>query len=314
MIFVRPPEPGGTSIYRMINRRELVRNGFRQLQSDIISALEACDGKGHFSTETWERPGGGGGITRLLTGGNVIEKGGVNFSAVFGETPDAIRTGFGIGAGEFFASGVSIVIHPHNPWVPIIHMNVRYFELSDGDAWFGGGIDLTPAYVNHQDGVAFHSALKNTCDRFHADWYPKFKINADRYFTIRHRKESRGIGGIFYDRLNAARDQDFEQLWDFSLAVGNTFVPVYTSLMEKYRDKAFGEKEKSWQLHRRARYVEFNLVYDAGTKFGLETGGRIESILMSMPPMARWESNYEPQAGSEEYQSQQYFFNPVEWI
>jgi coproporphyrinogen III oxidase len=298
----------------MKNRREIVKQGFRQLQSDIISALELSDGKGHFGTEIWERPGGGGGITRLLTKGNIIEKGGVNFSAVHGETPDAIKAAFGIGAEDFFASGVSIVIHPENPWVPIIHMNVRYFELSDGNAWFGGGIDLTPAYVVYEDGLSFHRALKEVCDQFDATWYSRFKENADRYFSIRHRGESRGIGGIFYDRLNAKEDKDFENLWKFSQTVGQTFAPFYTRLMNLYCNKPFGEKEKFWQLHRRSRYVEFNLVYDSGTKFGLETNGRTESILMSMPPLARWESNYVPEPGSEEEKSQQYFSNPVDWF
>lgn len=298
----------------MKERRELVQQGFRKLQTDIIAALEAEDGKGRFTTEIWERPGGGGGITRLLTKGYVIEKGGVNFSAVFGETPEAIRSAFGIGADSFFASGVSIVIHPENPMVPIIHMNVRYFELSDGNAWFGGGIDLTPAYVFYEDGLAFHLALKEVCDRFDPEWYGLFKENADRYFRIKHRNESRGIGGIFYDRLNAREDKDFERLQEFSLAVGNTFAPVYTRLMRLHKKKPFTPKEKFWQQHRRSRYVEFNLVYDAGTRFGLETNGRTESILMSMPPMACWESNFTPEAGSEEEKSQQYFSNPVMWV
>jgi len=298
----------------MMERRELVQQGFKKLQIDIISALELSDGKGQFGMEIWERPGGGGGITRLITGGNIIEKGGVNFSAVHGETPDAIKSAFSIGAEKFFASGVSIVIHPENPWVPIIHMNVRYFELSDGNAWFGGGIDLTPAYVVHEDGLAFHRALKEVCDQFDSTWYNRFKENADRYFSIRHRGESRGIGGIFYDRLIAREDKDFENLWKFSLAVGQTFAPVYTRLMMQYGNIPYGDKEKFWQLHRRSRYVEFNLVYDSGTKFGLETNGRTESILMSMPPLARWESNYVPEPGSEEEKSQAYFSNPVNWF
>lgn len=297
-----------------MNRRELIQNSFKKLQQDIISFLEAEDGKGQFGTEEWHRPGGGGGITRLLTNGNIIEKGGVNFSAVHGETPKAIREGFGIASGEFFASGVSSVLHPHNPFVPIIHMNVRYFELSNGDAWFGGGIDLTPAYVFHEDGLAFHKSLKEVCDLYNTNWYPEFKSNADRYFHIRHRQECRGIGGIFYDRRNAAHDNDFQTLLNFSLALGNTFAPIYTSLMRKHGNRTYGDKEKEWQLHRRARYVEFNLVYDAGTRFGLETNGRTESILMSMPPMARWESNFVPEPGSAEEVSQAYFSHPANWV
>jgi coproporphyrinogen III oxidase len=297
-----------------MKRRDLIQEGFQKLQEDIIAALEAEDGKGKFGTEIWERPGGGGGKTRLLKSGNVIEKGGVNFSAVYGKTPDVIKSAFGIEAEDFFASGVSIVIHPENPWVPIIHMNVRYFELSNGDAWFGGGIDLTPAYVIHEDGLQFHQALKDVCDRFDPSWYARYKENADCYFTIRHRQESRGIGGIFYDRINARKDEDFGKLWNFSLAVGYTFAPAYVRLMAAYKNKPYSEKEKFWQLHRRSRYVEFNLVYDAGTKFGLDTNGRTESILMSMPPMACWESNFVPEEGSEEARSQAYFSHPVTWI
>jgi coproporphyrinogen III oxidase len=264
--------------------------------------------------EEWERPGGGGGITRLLKGGSVIEKGGVNFSAVHGETPDPIKKSFLSDAGEFFATGVSIVIHPHNPFVPIIHMNVRYFELSDGNSWFGGGIDLTPSYVFHEDGVFFHSALKEVCDQFDTAWYPKYKSNADTYFTIKHRNETRGIGGIFYDRMAAKDPESFAKLWEFTQKVGSAFSPVYTSLMTKRKNTSYSEDQKFWQLHRRSRYAEFNLVYDAGTKFGLETNGRIESILMSLPPVACWESNYSPQEGSPELVSQGYFEKPTDWV
>jgi coproporphyrinogen III oxidase len=297
-----------------MDRKKIIQDNFKNLQQEIISQLEVADGKSRFQTENWERTGGGGGITRLLTGGNIIEKGGVNYSAVYGETQQALRDGFGIKAGEFFASGVSSVLHPHNPFVPIIHMNVRYFELSNGDAWFGGGIDLTPAYVFHEDGQAFHQSLKEVCDRYDAGWYPQYKQNADRYFYIKHRQECRGIGGIFYDRRPAANTHDFEQLLDFSLALGRTFAPVYTALMRKYWNQPISAKEKEWQLHRRARYVEFNLLYDAGTRFGLETNGRTESILMSMPPLARWESNFVPAPGSKEAESQAYFSHPVEWV
>lgn len=297
-----------------MNRREQIESSFKKLQQDIISQLETADGSGRFETEEWQRPGGGGGITRLLAKGSVIEKGGVNFSAVYGETPQAIKTGFGIEAEDFFASGVSSVLHPENPFVPIIHMNVRYFELSNGDAWFGGGIDLTPAYVFQEDALAFHQTLKQVCDRYDSNWYPQFKQHADRYFFIRHRQECRGIGGIFYDRRNAASDDNFHQLHDFSLALGNSFAPVYIRLMQAHAKTPYGEKEKAWQLHRRARYAEFNLVYDAGTRFGLETNGRTESILMSMPPMARWESNFVPEPGSEEEKSQICFSHPVNWL
>ena len=297
-----------------MERKEIVESWFRQLQSSIIEALETEDGKGQFGTEIWERPGGGGGVTRLLTDGNAIEKGGVNFSAVFGATPEPVKANFKTEADEFFASGVSIVIHPKNPFVPIIHMNVRYFELSDGNAWFGGGIDLTPAYVFEDDAMFFHGSLKEVCDRFDSTWYQRYKENADRYFTIKHRKETRGIGGIFYDHLSAKQDSDFERLWAFTQAVGSAFAPAYTNLMAKRKQMPWGENEKQWQLHRRSRYVEFNLVYDAGTKFGLETNGRTESILMSLPPLARWESNYAPKPGSAEALSQAYFDSPSNWF
>ena len=297
-----------------MNRQDLVKGHFQTLQQDIIRQLESADGLGRFFSEEWQRPGGGGGITQILTGGRIIEKGGVNFSAVFGETPPGIKSGFGIDDENFFASGVSSVLHPENPYVPIIHMNVRYFELSGGRAWFGGGIDLTPAYVFHEDGVIFHQMLKDVCDRYDENWYTKYKENADRYFYIPHRKECRGIGGIFYDRLDASSDAEFERLMDFSLALGNLFAPLYTKFMKRHAEAPYTEIQKNWQLHRRARYAEFNLVYDAGTRFGLETNGRTESILMSMPPLAKWESNFAPVAGSEEENSQNYFSAPVNWI
>ncbi|HOY95094.1 MAG TPA: oxygen-dependent coproporphyrinogen oxidase [Catalimonadaceae bacterium] len=297
-----------------MERKDEIKYWFRGLQSSIIQALEKEDGSGIFSEEHWERPGGGGGITRLLKDGSVIEKGGVNFSAVHGETPEPIKRSFQSDAKDFFATGVSIVIHSRNPFVPIIHMNVRYFELSDGNSWFGGGIDLTPSYVFHEDGVFFHSALKEVCDQFDMSWYPQYKSQADSYFYIRHRNETRGIGGIFYDRLAAKEPENFAKLWEFTKQVGSAFAPIYTTLMARRKDTPFTPEQKFWQLHRRSRYVEFNLVYDAGTKFGLETNGRVESILMSLPPMACWESNYVPTKNSPEFESQKYFDNSTDWI
>jgi coproporphyrinogen III oxidase len=295
-------------------RKEIIAEWFRALQSDIIQKLETEDGKGKFGTEIWEREGGGGGITRLLVEGNVIEKGGVNFSAVFGKTPAPIQKSFKTEASDFFATGVSIVMHPYNPFVPIIHMNVRYFELSDGKSWFGGGIDLTPAFVFEEDGNFFHQSLNNACKSFDIEAYNEFKKIADDYFFIPHRNETRGIGGIFYDRMEAKEEKEFTRLWNLTKSVGSAFAPIYTKLMSKRKDLVWTEKEKQWQLHRRSRYVEFNLVYDAGTKFGLETNGRTESILMSMPPLARWESNYYPTEGSDEWKSQQYFKKGIDWI
>lgn len=296
-----------------MNRRNEITSWFKGLQESIIQELENSDGIGKFQIENWERPGGGGGITRLCMNGAVIEKGGVNFSAVQGITPDPIKRSFQTEADSFFASGVSIVIHPINPFVPIIHMNVRYFELSDGQAWFGGGIDLTPVYVFEEDVRFFHGRLKDVCDPHNPIFYPEFKKRADDYFFIRHRNETRGVGGIFYDRMDAREDIQFARLWDFTKAVGSSFAPLYTEIIRRRRDIEWTEKEKWWQLHRRSRYVEFNLVYDSGTKFGLETDGRTESILMSMPPLARWESNYYPEPGTFEAESNEKFRKGIEW-
>jgi coproporphyrinogen III oxidase len=297
-----------------MENKDLISRWFMDLQSSIIHHLEKADGHSVFSIENWNRPGGGGGITRLMVGGQVIEKGGVNFSAVFGKTPEPIKKSFQTEADSFFATGVSIVIHPQNPFVPIIHMNVRYFELTDGQAWFGGGIDLTPAYVVEEDAIFFHQQLKSVCDRFGTDYYNRYKDQADNYFFIPHRNETRGIGGIFYDRMPANNPSDFNHLWSFTQAVGSLFAPTYVQLIENNRHKIWGEEEKNWQLHRRSRYVEFNLVYDAGTKFGLETNGRTESILMSMPPLARWETNYQPKEGTREWESQQFFRKGIDWV
>jgi coproporphyrinogen III oxidase len=297
-----------------MKNKELVSSWFMDLQTSIIHQLEQADGGAGFSMENWNRPGGGGGLTRLLVEGHVIEKGGVNFSAVFGECPEPIKKSFKTEAAEFFATGVSIVIHPQNPFVPIIHMNVRYFELSDGQCWFGGGIDLTPAFVFEEDAIFFHQNLKAVCDKADPEYYGRFKKQADDYFFIAHRNETRGIGGIFYDRMPANEPDSFSKLWAFTQGVGNTFGPTYVALMEKNKGKPWTESEKKWQLHRRSRYVEFNLVYDVGTRFGLETNGRTESILMSMPPFAMWESNFQAKEGSAEWQSQQFFQKGIDWL
>ena len=271
---------------------------FRQLQLHICTELEAEDGKVKFVEDAWERPGGGGGQTRVIQHGNVFEKGGVNFSAVHGELSDSMVKALGIKSKDFFATGVSIVIHPINPFVPIIHMNVRYFELSDGTFWFGGGIDLTPHYVQEEDAKFFHSQLKNTCDKFDAKYYPEFKKWADDYFYIKHRKETRGIGGIFFDRLKENESKSKENIWNFVQAVGETFAPTYRKIVSENKRKEYSESNQQWRNLRRGRYVEFNLVYDKGTKFGLETDGRIESILMSLPENASWVYNHCPKDGS----------------
>jgi coproporphyrinogen III oxidase len=219
----------------------------------------------------------------------------------------------GVQAKTFFATGISIVIHPQSPMVPIIHMNIRYFEMSDGTKWLGGGIDLTPHYINDEDARFFHNELKKVCDKHSSDYYPKFKKWADDYFFISHRNETRGIGGIFFDRLNTDAKMSFEKNFLFWKDVGKAFAPIYVHLMEKNKNRSFTQENKKWQLLRRGRYVEFNLVYDKGTKFGLETNGRVESILMSLPALAGWEYNFKPASGSEEEKTLLLLRKGVEW-
>jgi coproporphyrinogen III oxidase len=286
---------------------------FQAIQDAICAALEAADGA-QFKEDLWTRAEGGGGRTRILEG-NVIEKGGVLFSEVYGPLPDAIAKSMQLQPTDFFATGVSIVLHPKSPLVPIIHMNVRYFETTGGDKWwFGGGIDLTPHYVDEADARFFHQALKSTCDRYHQDFYTQFKANADDYFFIKHRKETRGIGGIFFDYQDEKTGLTKEQLFDFVVAVGETFAPTYTHLMHKNKNSSWTAQEKHWQMLRRGRYVEFNLVWDRGTKFGLETNGRTESILMSMPPCANWVYNFQPEADSPEAATLNWLRKGVDWV
>jgi coproporphyrinogen III oxidase len=295
--------------------KERVAESYKQIQDQICKGLENADGLGKFEEEMWEREGGGGGRTRIMQGGRVIDRGGVNFSAVHGKLPEQIKRSFGVEEDDFFATGVSIVIHPVNPWVPIIHMNIRYFELNEEVRWFGGGIDVTPHYIIEEDARFFHSYLKDVCDQSSSQFYPDFKSWADQYFYINHRKETRGIGGIFYDRLNPEKTGlTFDKILEFSENVGNSFLPVYTELIKRNQDKPFTDNHKAWQAVRRGRYVEFNLVYDAGTKFGLETNGRIESILMSLPPQANWLYNYKPEQGSEEEKTLGLLKQGIDWI
>jgi coproporphyrinogen III oxidase len=256
-----------------------------RLQDCICNELERLDGS-TFKEDIWQRQGGGGGITRVIQGTH-IEKGGVNFSAVHGELSPQSAKAIGVEADRFFATGVSIVLHPKNPMVPIIHMNVRYFETNDRTWWYGGGIDVTPHYIDVSEAKEFHRLLKSVCDAHNLSYYDKYKRWADDYFYIKHRQETRGIGGIFFDKLTApevTKEQGFAFLQD----VGNAFIPAYKKLFNANFQKPFTDKHKDWQLLRRGRYVEFNLVWDRGTKFGLETDGRTESILMSLPTDARW--------------------------
>ncbi len=283
------------------------------LQDRICAGLEAEDGKGKFQQDLWKREAGGGGRTRIIQGQH-IEKGGVNFSAVHGPMPETITKALKLPAGHFFATGVSIVLHPVNPMVPIIHMNVRYFEMDNGTWWFGGGIDLTPHYVIPADAQFFHQSLKQVCDKHNDSYYPRFKQWADDYFYVKHRKETRGIGGIFFDRLTAVKEGFTQQnRFDFVQDVGETFLPTYTQLLRNNKDKPYGEQQSNWQRVRRGRYVEFNLVWDKGTRFGLDTNGRTESILMSLPPQANWLYNNQPESGSPEAQTQEWLKKGIDW-
>jgi coproporphyrinogen III oxidase len=291
------------------------------LQDSICTALEKADGGASFFEDCWERSeNGGGGKTRLITNGNLFEKGGVNTSVVFGKVTDTMRTQLKIDGHSWFACGLSLVLHPLNPFVPTIHANWRYFELYDADGeiidcWFGGGTDLTPYYLFETDARFFHQTLKKTLDPFGSSLYPKYKNACDLYFTNHHRQEEmRGIGGIFYDYVRPSNMQDIEQLFAFQKANGKSFLDAYLPITEKRRNMPFGKREIQWQEIRRGRYVEFNLIHDRGTLFGLKTNGRTESILMSLPPRARWIYNYQPEPGTPEDQLLQACLHPKDWI
>lgn len=296
--------------------KEEIRDWFINLQNTICLQLEEADGKGKFINDPWQRAGGGGGISRVLTEGNILEKGGVNFSAVWGKTPEPVMQSLKLDSSippDFFATGVSIVLHPFNPMVPIIHMNVRYFEMTNGSWWFGGGIDLTPHYINEEDARYFHRKLKSVCDQHHSSYYTDFKKWADDYFFLKHRNETRGVGGIFFDYLNADSGFTKESRFDFVKSLGSLFAPLYIHFMKKNHMLSFTDKEKQWQYLRRGRYVEFNLVWDRGTKFGLDTDGRTESILMSLPPQAQWIYNYQALPGSEEEKTVKLLKKGIDW-
>ncbi|MFC3880826.1 oxygen-dependent coproporphyrinogen oxidase [Algoriphagus namhaensis] len=298
----------------MKKTKEDIAEIYKSVQDHICKELTRHDGKGEFHEDLWQRPEGGGGRTRIFKNGRIIEKGGVALSAVHGKTPDKILQKLKLEKADFFATGVSIVLHPHNPHVPIIHMNIRYFEMDNGVHWFGGGIDLTPHYVVPEDAHYFHTEVKRVCDQFDSAYYPKFKSWADDYFFIKHRNETRGIGGIFYDHLKPDTDEKFQKTLDFSVAIGNLFPDIYGHFMGKNHEIKFDDNHKAWQNMRRGRYVEFNLVWDAGTKFGLDTNGRTESILMSMPPNAGWEYMHTPESGSAEEQTLRLLIKGMDWV
>jgi len=290
------------------------------LQNTICKTLESDDGKAVFISDKWERSGGGGGDTRVIEKGSVFEKGGVNTSVVHGEVTDLMRAQLKIEGSKWFACGLSLVIHPLNPYVPTVHANWRYFELYNEhgnlvDRWFGGGADLTPYYLFEEDARRFHQTLKEAIDPFGAELYSKYKKNCDEYFSNAHRNhEMRGIGGVFYDYLRPANEEEADRLFRFQQATGNAFLKAYLPIVAKRKNNRYSEKEIEWQEIRRGRYVEFNLIHDRGTIFGLKTNGRTESILMSLPPRARWIYNYQPPSGSEEEKLLQFCLHPHDWV
>lgn len=292
----------------------------RQAQATISRAVEALDGQ-RFREDVWERPGGGGGTSRMLENGNVFERAGVNVSAVHGTLPPHALPAAAARVAEpgaelhFFATGLSLVLHPHNPHAPTVHANYRYFQLNDGERpgswWFGGGADLTPSYLYDQDAIHFHRQLAAACDAFDPDFYPRFKQHCDDYFYLPHRGERRGVGGIFFDNLN---DHPIDALFQFVSGCAASFVPSYLPIVQRRKELPYTAEQKHWQGLRRGRYVEFNLLHDRGTTFGLKTGGRVESILMSLPLVARWAYDAQPAPDSAEGQLVAVLRQPRDWL
>jgi len=278
------------------------------LQDEICRALERTDGEGSFREDLWVREGGGGGSTRILEGGAVFEKAGVNTSAVFGELSQSFAERLAGEGREFFAAGISLVLHPAHPLVPTLHANLR-FIVQGSKAWFGGGTDLTPYYLFEEDAVHFHRTLKQVCDRHDLAYYPRFKRTCDEYFYLKHRGECRGVGGLFFENIGGNLEREF----DFVQDCGRAFLPAYLPIAERRKSLRFTPAQRDWQEIRRGRYVEFNLLYDRGTVFGLETGGRTESILMSLPPRVRWVYDFQPELGSEEARLVEVLRHPRSW-
>lgn len=289
------------------------------LQDTITSTLEKLDGKATFQEDLWKRAEGGGGRTRVIENGAIFEKGGVNISAVHGELPEALRKQFGVEEGNFFACGLSLVLHPKNPFVPTVHANWRYFEMYDSSGnivtqWFGGGQDLTPYYLFEEDAVHFHTVCKTACDQHDESFYPKYKKVCDEYFWNKHRNEARGLGGLFFDYLKETDEFTIQDRFNFVTEIGNSFLESYVPIVKKRKNIEYSKKHKDWQEVRRGRYVEFNLVHDRGTLFGLKTNGRIESILMSLPPTVQWVYNQQPEENSEEAKLLEVLKKPKNWI
>ncbi|KPZ69302.1 Coproporphyrinogen-III oxidase, aerobic [Shewanella sp. P1-14-1] len=295
----------------------VVKQYLLSLQASICEGLEALDGKATFQAESWERAEGGGGTSRVLTKGKVFEQAGVNFSHVMGAAMPASATAHRpeLAGRSFEAMGVSLVIHPNNPFIPTTHANVRFFiahkDGADPVWWFGGGFDLTPYYPFEEDVVSWHQAAADICAPFGEDVYPKYKKWCDEYFFLPHRNETRGVGGLFFDDLN---EPGFEKSFEFMQAVGSGFLTAYAPIVERNKELEYNDDERQFQLYRRGRYVEFNLVYDRGTLFGLQTGGRTESILMSMPPLVRWEYGFTPEEDSQEAELYERYLKPQDWL
>ena len=291
----------------------------KDLQNTITSKIEAIDSGATFKQDLWERPQGGGGRTRVIENGNVFEKGGVNTSEVFGELPESMQAYFGVKEANFFACGLSLVLHPLSPLVPTVHANWRYFEMYDKqgtliDQWFGGGQDLTPYYLFEEDAKHFHKTCKAACDIHSPLFYPKYKARCDEYFYNPHREEGRGVGGLFFDYCKKSPQMQIKDWYNFVTQIGDSFLDAYTPIVEKRKELPYTPEQKDWQEIRRGRYVEFNLVHDKGTLFGLKTNGRIESILMSLPPRVQWRYDHKPQPGSEEEKLIKVLKDPVNWV
>jgi len=319
--------------------RERISQFMQQLQDKICGGLEELDGKEKFKEDSWQRPEGGGGRSRVLTDGNIFEQGGVNFSEVWGKNlpPSILKQRPEADGHGFYATGTSMVLHPRSPFIPTVHLNYRYFEAGPV-WWFGGGADLTPYYPFAEDAVHFHNTYKGACDRHHPEYYPVFKKWCDEYFYLKHRQENRGIGGLFFDyqdgrtfglyrgpnaeggaakhskEVGEIKPRTWDDIFNFVQECGNSFLPAYVPIAEKRKDTEYGEKERNFQLYRRGRYVEFNLVYDRGTIFGLQTNGRTESILMSLPPLVRWEYAYTPEPNTPEAELYDIFLKPQDWV
>jgi len=295
-----------------MKRIDQIAKVYSQIQKDICGILEEADGTGNFTSTDWTKKIGNG-TTRVLENGAIIEKGAVNFSFVKGNISDKMENILGEKAKKYAATGISSILHPRNPHVPVIHMNVRYFALDNGICWFGGGIDLTPHIIDTTQAVWFHQYLKNICEKYQPNFYPEFKKWADDYYFLSHRNETRGIGGIFFDRIKPNKTNTFETLFNFTIELAKAYPKIYKELMQKNYSKSYSEKEKQWQNLRRGRYVEFNLIHDRGTKFGLESGGNTESILVSLPTNAAWEYNYVPEEEFEK-ETQKYLKKGIDWI